>query len=64
MIPAVSMRHYCKGSQLRKAGLSDWRASLQQMVVSDSRVACALTIQHESSLRTEEARAVRLSEGS
>jgi hypothetical protein len=62
MIPAVSMRHYCKGSQLRKAGLSDWRASLLQMVVPDSRVACVLAMQHDPSMRTEEARAVRFSE--
>jgi hypothetical protein len=31
-VSAISMRHYCKGSQLRRAGLPDWRKSLLQMV--------------------------------
>ena len=59
MIPAVSMRHYCKGSQLRKAGLTDWRTSLLQMVVPDRRAACVLAMQHDSSLRSEEERVLR-----
>lgn len=59
MIPAVSMRHYCKGSQLRKAGLTDWRTSLLQMVVPDRRAACVLAMQHDSSLRAEEERVLR-----
>lgn len=25
VVPTLSMRHYSKGSQLRRAGLSDWR---------------------------------------
>ncbi|MCE7974793.1 MAG: hypothetical protein DYG92_10815 [Leptolyngbya sp. PLA1] len=59
MIPAVSMRHYCKGSQLRKAGLTDWHTSLLQMVVPDRRAACVLAVQHDSSLRSEEERVLR-----
>lgn len=62
MIPAVSMRHYCKGSQLRRAGLADWRTSLLQMVMADGRVACVLAMHHDPSLRSEEARVVRFIE--
>ena len=53
VIPAVSMRHYCKGSQLRRAGLADWRTGLLQMVVPDSRAACVLALQHDPSLQSE-----------
>lgn len=56
MMPAVSMRHYRKGSQLRRAGLTDWRTSLLQMVISDRRAACVLAMQHDPSLRSEEER--------
>lgn len=59
MIAALSMRHYSKGSQLRRAGLADWRTSLLQMVVPDSRVACFLALQHDPSLRSEKDRVVR-----
>lgn len=59
VIPAVSMRHYCKGSQLRRAGLSDWRTSLLQMVVPESRAACAVAVQHDPSLHSEEDRVVK-----
>jgi hypothetical protein len=59
MIPAVSMRHYCKGSQLRGAGLADWRTSLLQMVVPDGRAACVLAVQHDPLLRSEEARVAK-----
>lgn len=59
MIPAVSMRHYCKGSQLRRAGLADWRTSLLQMVVPDVRAACVLAVQHDPSLHSEEERVDR-----
>lgn len=59
MIPAVSMRHYCKGSQLRRAGLPDWRVSLLQMVIPDSRVSCLLAVQQDSSLRSEKERAAK-----
>jgi hypothetical protein len=62
MIPAVSMRHYCKGSQLRRAGLADWRTSLLQMVMADGRAACVLAMQHDPSLRSEEARVMRFIE--
>jgi hypothetical protein len=58
-IPAVSMRHYCKGSQLRHAGLQDWRTSLLQMVISDPRVGCLLALQQDSSLATEKDRVDR-----
>jgi len=56
LIPAVSMRHYCKGSQLRRAGLTDWRTSLLQMIVPDSRAACVLAAQYDPSLHSEEER--------
>lgn len=46
-IKALSMRHYCKASQLRQAGLSDWRTSLLQMVFSDPRLACVAALQNE-----------------
>jgi len=52
-IPAVSMRHYCKGSQLRQAGLHDWRTSLLQMVVSDPRAGCLIALQQDPSLTRE-----------
>ncbi len=56
VIPAISMRHYCKGSQLRRAGLADWRISLLQMAIPDSRAACAIAVQHNPELRTEQER--------
>lgn len=58
-IPAVSMRHYCKGSQLRQAGLQDWRISLLQMVISDSRAGCLLALQQDLSIATEKERVDR-----
>lgn len=59
LIPALSMRHYSKGSQLRRAGLADWRASLLQMVVPDSQVACLLAVQHDPALHSEEDRVAK-----
>jgi hypothetical protein len=58
-IPAVSMRHYCKGSQLRHAGLQDWRTSLLQMVISDPRAGCLLALQQDQSLTAEKERVDR-----
>jgi hypothetical protein len=58
-IPAISMRHYCKGAQLRRAGLPDWRMNLLQMILPDPRLACIAALQHEASLRSEEQRARR-----
>jgi energy-coupling factor transporter ATP-binding protein EcfA2 len=58
-ISAISMRHYCKGAQLRRAGLADWRISLLQMILPDPRLACVAALQHDSSLRSEEQRARR-----
>ena len=57
IVPAISMRHYCKGSQLRRAGLSDWRLSLLQMALSDRHVACAVAVLHDPNLHTEQERA-------
>ncbi len=54
--PTVSMRHYCKGSQLRRAGLDDWRTSLLQMVVPDTSDACVIAVQHDPRLRSEQER--------
>jgi hypothetical protein len=56
---AISMRHYCKGSQLRRAGLLDWQTSVIQMVVADPRMAGMLAVQHEPNLRTERQRVER-----
>ena len=50
------MRHYCKGSQLRKAGLQDWRTSLLQMVIADARAGCLLALQQDTSLASEKER--------
>ena len=58
-IPAISMRHYCKGSQLRRAGLVDWRNSLLQMAIPDSRSACFITVQRDPELRSEQQRVDR-----
>lgn len=58
-VPAVSMRHYCKGSQLRRAGLTDWRASLMQMVIADPRAACVIAVQHDAALGSERERVNR-----
>jgi len=55
-VPAISMRHYCKGSQLRRAGLADWRMSLLQMVIPDRRAACAIAVQYDPELRSEQQR--------
>ncbi|OQB82629.1 MAG: hypothetical protein BWX88_03842 [Planctomycetes bacterium ADurb.Bin126] len=59
MIPAVSMRHYCKGSQLRRAGFGDWRNSLLQMIIPDRRVACVVAMQHDPGIRSEQQRVAR-----
>ena len=56
---AVSMRHYCKGSQLRRAGLSDWRNSLLQMILPESRLACLVALQFEPVPRSEQERVDR-----
>ncbi len=58
----VSMRHYCKGSQLRRAGLPDWRSSLLQMVLPDARLACVVALQDNPALRTEQQRVQRFIE--
>lgn len=58
-IPAISMRHYCKGSQLRRAGLADWRTSLLQMAFPNPRLACVAALQGEPGLRSEAARVER-----
>lgn len=58
-ITALSMRHYCKGAQLRRAGLPDWRSSLLQMVLPDPRLACIVAMQHDATLRSEEQRVER-----
>lgn len=59
VVPAISMRHYCKGSQLRRAGLDDWRNSLLQMVIPDRRDACAIAVQHDPALSSEQERVAR-----
>lgn len=59
LIPAVSMRHYRKGSQLRRAGLADWRTSLLQMTIPDRRIAAVISIQDDPDLESEHERAAR-----
>ncbi len=54
--PTISMRHYCKGSQLRRAGFDDWRTSLLQMVIPDARDACVIAVQHDPLLLSEQDR--------
>lgn len=60
-IASLSMRHYCKASQLRRAGLSDWRDSLIKMLFPDPRVACIVALQQQE-LVTERERADRFVE--
>jgi hypothetical protein len=57
--PTLSMRHYTKGSQLRRAGLDDWRSSLLQMVLPDPQLACVLALQYEPAFPVEEERVAR-----
>lgn len=59
VVPAVSMRHYCKGSQLRRAGLTDWRDSLLHMIIPDRRAASVIAAQHDPELRSEQQRVAR-----
>jgi hypothetical protein len=56
LVPSISMRHYCKGSQLRRAGFDDWRTSLLQMVIPDARDACVIAVQHDPRLLSEQNR--------
>jgi len=58
-IQSLSMRHYWKGSQLRRAGLADWRHSLLQMVLTDPQIAWVAALQHEPGLLSERARVAR-----
>ena len=56
LAPLISMRHYCKGAQLRKAGFDDWRTSLLQMVMPDAREACVIAVQLDQRLLSEQER--------
>lgn len=56
LAPVLSMRHYRKGSQLRRAGLDDWRTSLLRMLIADPREACVLAVQHDPRFRSERER--------
>ncbi len=53
------MRHYCKASQLRKAGLADWRDSLLQMTIPDRRIASVVALRHDPSVESEAERITR-----
>jgi len=59
LVRSLSMRHYSKGSQLRHAGMPDWRDSLLQMVLPDSRLACIVALQHDLGLKSERERVER-----
>lgn len=63
LVSALSMRHYCKGSQLRRAGLADWRSNLLQMMIPDRMTAFAIAVQHEPDLRSEQQRVDRFIAG-
>lgn len=56
LVPQISMRHYCKGSQLRRAGLADWRTNLLQMMIPDARDVCFVAAQDDPGLRSEHQR--------
>jgi hypothetical protein len=56
VVPTISMRHYCKGSQLRRAGFLDWRISLLQMMIPDTSDACVIAVQHDPGLKSEHQR--------
>jgi len=58
-IAELSMRHYCKGAQLRRAGMPDWRSSLLQMALPDPRLACVVALQHDPALKSEQERVER-----
>ena len=58
-IKSLSMRHYWKASQLRRAGFTDWRKSLLEMVLPDTQLACVAAIQLESALHSESERVQR-----
>jgi hypothetical protein len=55
-ITELSMRHYCKGSQLRRARMPDWRSSLLQMALPDPRLASVVALQHDPALKSEQER--------
>jgi hypothetical protein len=55
----VSMRHYCKASQLRRAGLPHWRRDLLQMLLADPHLACVAAVQVETGLTSERERVDR-----
>jgi hypothetical protein len=58
-IPQISMRHYHKGSLLRKAGLGDWRLSLLQMMVPDKRLGLVAALQVDPELTSDAERVAR-----
>lgn len=45
VVPALSMRHYVKASQLRRAGFADWRQTLLQMMFGDRHLASVANLQ-------------------
>jgi hypothetical protein len=59
VVSALSMRHYCKGSQLRRAGLVDWRSSLLQMMIPDRRIASVIAVQNDPTFHSERERIAR-----
>jgi hypothetical protein len=59
VVSALSMRHYCKGSQLRRAGIADWRSSLLQMMIPDRRIAGVIAVQNDPTFRSERERIAR-----
>ena len=59
VVGPVSMRHYCKGSQLRRAGLPDWRLNVLRMMATDDRSACVIALWADPGIGSERERAER-----
>jgi len=58
-IKSLSMRHYWKASQLRRAGLDNWREIFLKMVIPDPRLAYVAELLHEPGINSERERAER-----
>jgi hypothetical protein len=58
-VPVLSMRYYGKGHRLRRAGFTDWRKSLLQMLLPDRDIAIVAGLQLDHELRTDRDRLER-----
>jgi hypothetical protein len=55
-VAAVSMRHYEKGHRLRRAGLTDWRTTLLQMLLPRPELAVVAALQRDPRFRSDKER--------